>query len=76
MQCIDLRAGSLAYTFCQTPIIYRASDETGIEVYLSDGRAVEISGNQLDFETSQHIFKRDGVIENVVAKFKISHATN
>jgi hypothetical protein len=65
-QSIDLPAGSLAYTFCQTLIVYHASDKTGIKVYFSDGRVVEISGNQLDFETSQHVFKRDGLVRNLV----------
>jgi hypothetical protein len=64
-QRIDLPAGSLAYTFCQTPIVYRASDKTKIEVHFSDGKMTEIQGNQLELETSQHIFKRDNAVEKV-----------
>ena len=63
---IDLPAGSLAYTFCQTPVVYHVSDKAGIEVHFSDGRVMEIRGSQLDFETSQHIFKRDGLVGKIV----------
>ncbi|MFL7868334.1 MAG: hypothetical protein AB8I58_05870 [Anaerolineales bacterium] len=75
-QCFDLPAGSLAYTVCQTPIVYHLDGKAGIEIHFSDSRLVEISGNQLDLETSQHIFKRDGFIEKVVVKPEIAHDDN
>jgi hypothetical protein len=61
-QSIELPAGSLAYTFCQVPIVYIAADETKIEVRYADGRVHEVIGCDLDTEISQHILRRDGRI--------------
>ncbi|MBN1451594.1 MAG: hypothetical protein JW963_11315 [Anaerolineales bacterium] len=71
-QRIDLPAGSLAFTFCQVPVVYHASDETRITVHFSDGRVTEISGNQLDFETSLHIFQRDRMVGKLFVEVAIS----
>ena len=65
-QHIELPSGSLAFTFCQTPIIYQTGVKAGIQVYYADGNTEEFSGSQLDIETSQQIFKRDGAIAKVV----------
>ena len=65
-QQIALPVGSLAFTLCQTPIIYRLSEKSGIEVYFSDSNMKKIAGTQLDVDTSQHIFKRDRMIAKIV----------
>jgi hypothetical protein len=64
-QSIDLPAGSLAYTFCQVPIVYVAADEATITVHYADGRSNELTGQVLDAETSQHILRRDGHVEQL-----------
>jgi hypothetical protein len=64
-QSIELPAGSLAYTFCQVPVVYIAADEERIEVRYADGRLQEISGSDLHAETSQHILRRDGCIKQI-----------
>ena len=69
---ITLSAGSLAFTFCQVPVIYRTGVGNGIEVYYSDGSLSEIGDNSLDPETCQHIFDRDGQVERLVVGVKIS----
>lgn len=69
-QTIQLEPGSLAYTFCQTPIVYRAFASEKIVVALTDGTQREIAGNQLDAELSQHIFRRDGFIRQVTVHIK------
>jgi hypothetical protein len=61
-QSIDLPAGSLAYTFCQVPIVTIRADESTITVRYADGRSSERTGRDLDAETSQHILSRDGHI--------------
>ena len=55
--------GSMALTFCQTPIVYVHGDSAKIEVMLAEGRTVTMSGNSLDVMTTQHIFERDGQVE-------------
>jgi hypothetical protein len=66
-QTIPLPANSLAFTFCQTPIIYTrngaAQNAAQIEVLYGDGRREIIPGHSLDAATSQHIFSRDGLVK-------------
>ncbi len=62
---IDLPAGSLAYTFCQVPIVTIAADEFTITVHDANGCSNERIGHNLDAETSQHILRRDGHIERL-----------
>ncbi len=64
-QSVDLPAGSLAFTYCQTPVIYRRGDAPQIEVTFSDGRRQSIAGSRLEARLSQHIFSRDGQIQLV-----------
>ena len=63
---MELPAGSLAFTFCQTPIIYHTGEKSVLQIHFADGTVEEISGSQLDFGISQHIFKRDGFIAKIV----------
>jgi hypothetical protein len=67
-QILPLPANSLAFTFCQTPIIYTRSDAAQIEVRDGNGRSVTIPGASLDETASQHIFNRDGLIQSVHIK--------
>ena len=68
---IELSPGSLAFTFCQVPVVYRAGVEYSIEVYYADGDWRDISDNSLDPESSQHIFDRNGQIERLVVNAEI-----
>ncbi len=62
---IELPPGSLAYTFCQTPIVYVRSGEDRIEVACAGGDLRRIDGLRLDPETSGRLFRRDGTIERI-----------
>ena len=62
---IDLPAGSLAYTFCQVPVVYIRADTARIELTLADGTSKQIPGHRVDVETSQHIFHRDGIVAQI-----------
>jgi hypothetical protein len=68
---IELSPGSLAFTFCQVPVVYCANMEGNIEIYYTDGTRSEVHGNALDIETSQHIFNRNGRIDRLVVGVKI-----
>jgi hypothetical protein len=63
-QQLDLLPRSLAYTFCQVPIVIQAADQAKILVQLAD-QTLTIAGNTLDAELSQHIFKRDGIVRQL-----------
>lgn len=62
-QTAALPANSLAFTFCQTPIIYTRADIAQIEVMYGDGGDVTIPGATLDAPTSQHILSRSGLVK-------------
>jgi hypothetical protein len=64
-QTVSLSADSLAFTFCQTPVIYSRGDTHSIEVTFSDGQRQSIFGNRLNAAISRHIFDRDGQIQQV-----------
>jgi hypothetical protein len=67
---IDLPAGSLAYTFCQVPVAYVASDAGQLEITYTDGHLQQITGNRLNAEASQHLFSRDGGIKQIIVHIK------
>ena len=63
---IELKAGSLAYSLCQVPVILQVSNEKCIQVHLTDGNAQQIEGHVLDPVNSRHIFQRDGIVHHLV----------
>lgn len=67
---ITLPPGSLAFTVCQTPVVYALGNEARIEVVYRDGRTATLAGDRLDPPTSRLIFDRDGQVErlNVVVE--------
>jgi len=60
---VPLPSGSLAFTVCQTPVVYVLGDSAQIDVRMRDGRSATVPGSSLDVATTQHIFDRDGQIE-------------
>ena len=64
----EVPENSMAYTFCQTPIVLQMGENTEIEVYSRDGQVKIVSGSHLDADTSRHIFERDGAIQKVIVK--------
>lgn len=64
-QVIELEAGSLAYTICQTPVILKKGEQPAVTVHFSDQTQQHIEGHVLDFASSQHIFQRDGQVHHL-----------
>ena len=62
---MSLPVDSLAFTFCQTPVVYTRGNRAYIEVAYSDGRSDTIVGTCLDAAASQHILVRDGQVRLV-----------
>ncbi len=63
---ITLPAGSLGFTYCHVPIVYRLVDEGPfVAVTTNDGATVRSSGDALDRETSDAIFERRALIAMV-----------
>jgi hypothetical protein len=66
---VELPAGSMACTFCQTPIILQTGEHAEIRVHFMDGSSHSISGYRLDESNSRHIFQRDGTIRHLTVTF-------
>ncbi|RME55747.1 MAG: hypothetical protein D6790_15650 [Caldilineae bacterium] len=63
---LSLPAGSLAFTFCQTPIVYRRGDKAQIETVDAHGQSRCVAGHTLDRKTTQQILERDGSVSRIV----------
>ena len=57
---IDLAPGSLAFSYCQVPVVYRLGDTAGVELEHTHGRLERIDGTQLDRTQSLALFERRG----------------
>lgn len=62
---IELKGGQLAFTCCQTPVVYTLSDKESITLHYSDGRKITFEGLRLKREGSSAIFRRTGELAKV-----------
>ncbi len=66
METIELEKGTLAFTYCQVPIVYRLSADVGIDVVLNDEQTIKLDGYDLGVELSTKLFKRTNEINRLV----------
>ncbi|MCW8329161.1 hypothetical protein MD588_10120 [Photobacterium sp. SDRW27] len=66
-QTIILPEKTLAFTYCQVPIVYRVlqEGEGQVEVTLSNNEAVHFPTMALDRELTRHLFDRTGVVKEI-----------
>jgi hypothetical protein len=62
---IDLNENSLAFTYCQVPVVYELTSKTGVKVELRNQEIVEKDSWQLDAGLSSKVFQRTGEIEKI-----------
>jgi len=67
---ILLHEGSLCFTYCQIPIVYKIADENMVEIVYSDNSKVKNNSLVLEVATSQQIFKRTGDIIQINVELK------
>jgi hypothetical protein len=65
-QNIPVSTGSLVFTICQVPIVYKSGAELGIIVEFNDGGTKNLKGKELDYETTQFIFKRLDKVKMII----------
>jgi len=70
---LPVHKGSLAFTYCQVPIVYTIADEYALTVHLKDGHSKAFENLSLDVETSQHVFDRAGEVIQIDVNIKTSH---
>jgi hypothetical protein len=60
---VDLPAGSLAFTFCQVPVVYKQAETLKVRAVKADGTAVECPHGRIPADLSQSIFGRLGEVD-------------
>ncbi|HAT75380.1 MAG TPA: hypothetical protein DCS19_00665, partial [Flavobacterium sp.] len=68
---IQIEKGSLAFTVCQVPIIYKIGVQNQIEVVFKNKQTEVFSSLTLNFEISQKIFNRTGEISQLNVSINI-----
>jgi hypothetical protein len=69
---LQIEEGSLCFTYCQIPVVYKISEVEELEVLLNNGRSLKLNGSTLDGSMSQMVFKRTGDIIQIIAHVKES----
>lgn len=59
---LSLPPGALAFTLCQTPVVYLRGEGPRLTLRYADGSERPVDGDRLDAATSRGIFERDGVV--------------
>jgi hypothetical protein len=67
---INLKEGSLCFTYCQVPIVYINSNVEGIKIFFIDKSSKEIKDLILDKNTSKMIFERIGNVDKIEVSIK------
>ena len=67
---INLKEGSLCFTYCQVPIVYKNTDKESIKIFFTDNRIEEVQNLILDKNISKIIFERTGEIEKIEVSVK------
>jgi hypothetical protein len=62
---LHLAKDTLAFTYCQVPVVYHLSKERRIVLQFKDGHTVQVPGDTLTKEQSSGIFSRSGEIIQV-----------
>ncbi len=75
-QTIGLDPGSLAFTYCQVPVVAHRGGPQQIVITRADGSEQLIRGNKLDADTSQDIFQRTGIIQRLDVSFAVPPDTS
>jgi len=64
-EVVDIQKGELAFTYCQTLIVYRQGKGAAIELHYADGKKKKVEGQSLNTEDSDEIFTRSGNIKRL-----------
>ena len=67
-----LEAGSLAFSLCGVPVIYRRADTSSIRVYSDVADPEVIEGNNVGQDWSQSLFLRDQKIKKIIVDIPLT----
>ncbi|MCL7762619.1 hypothetical protein MPF19_04270 [Polaribacter sp. Z014] len=67
---IDLSQGSLCFTYCQVPIIYKNTEEESVTIFFTNGEVTASENLILDKNISKMMFERTGEIDKIEVSVK------
>lgn len=70
---IHLEAGSLAFTYCQVPIVYKISNENKLNIKKKDGSWINSSELNLNEQLSKEVFGRTGEVVQMIVEIQESY---
>ena len=62
---LALAPGTLPFTFCHVPVVYRLADAARTTVVRRDGEERTVPGAFLDPATSRELFERTGAVARI-----------
>ncbi len=65
IKSLQLQKNTLAFTYCQVPIIYVLEDKTGMQIRFKNQENIAIDGLKIDTVNSSKIFRRTGEIDHI-----------
>jgi len=63
---LNLKAGSLAFTYCQVPVVYQLARTNSVRVLFSERAAIHREQLNLDAAASALIFERAGLVDRLI----------
>ena len=63
---IELEAGTLAFTYCQVPVIYKLSHKKGLSVVMDSQEVLDYDALILNADMSSKVFRRTGEIIQII----------
>ncbi|NQV52892.1 MAG: hypothetical protein HQ500_06900 [Flavobacteriales bacterium] len=67
---VEVPSGSMAFTYCQIPVVYSLGDDGRAEVHYADGSQHSYSDGRLNLNDSKDIFQRTGRVKAVTVFVK------
>jgi hypothetical protein len=64
-QQLELPAHSLAFTYCQVPVVYELGGKAGVRIHLSDGQTIVSAALELEPSWSEELMSRSGKIMRI-----------
>ena len=71
-QQFPLAEGTLCFTYCQVPIVYRISDQEKMTIFYQNDTTTEINALELDLALSKELFERTGMISRIEVQLNSS----
>ncbi len=72
-QQIELPKATIAFTYCQVPIVYKIAEQDLIEVQNEDGTSTRFDSLRLNKNLSAEIFGRTGVVKQIQVSVRRTH---